>query len=96
MRLAVGVKSYKPETIRIPVHLDKLVDVPIEHPLRYHREVPFAHCHAQQRQYVRVAKGIPHHGVLAESLRNNSQLLISAPRKLWVVTHTRNITIATY
>ena len=31
-------KTYKIEPIRVPMRLDKLVDVPVFHPLRYHRE----------------------------------------------------------
>jgi len=41
------IKPYKIEPICISMHLDKLVDVPVDHPFRYHREVVLAHCHSQ-------------------------------------------------
>ena len=46
---ASRVEPYELEPIRIPMSFDKLVDVPIYHPLRCHREVASVHCHTQQR-----------------------------------------------
>ena len=71
----VGTKPYKLEPIRIPIPLDKLVDVPVCHPFGYHREVAIAHCHSQERGHIRMAKGFPQHNLVAEPLRDCGQLL---------------------
>ena len=44
----VEVEAYKFNPISIPASLDKLVDVPIFHPLRCHCEVVFTHHHSDQ------------------------------------------------
>jgi len=51
------------------MRLDKLIDVPIRHPLGYHRELGVTHCDSQQRQYIWMAEGIPRHNLLAEPLQ---------------------------
>ena len=67
-----SVKSYKLEPIRLSMHLDKLVDVPVCHPLRHHRELGITHRDSQQRQYIWMSKGIPRHYLLAEPLHGSA------------------------
>ena len=70
MQSAIETKPYKLEPIRIPMRLDKLVDVPVCHPFGYYCEVAIAHCHSQQREHVRMAEDIPQHNLYAEPLRD--------------------------
>ena len=60
--------TYKFEPIRIPMRLDELGDIPIDHPFRDHRKEIFPHRHSQQREYIRMAKGLPCYNFLAEHL----------------------------
>ena len=39
-----GKGPYKLKPILTPIFLDKFINVPILHPLRYHFEVPVVHC----------------------------------------------------
>ena len=48
--------------------LDKLVDVTVDHPFRYHRELVIAHRHSQQWKYVRVTETLPRDDFIAEPL----------------------------
>ena len=64
---------YKFKPIRIPIRLDKLVDVFVYHPFGYHCEAAVAHCHSQQREHVRVAEALPCYNLFAKSLHNHSQ-----------------------
>lgn len=48
-RLAIGLGPYELKPIHVLVLLDKLVYVPINHPLRYHREMAVVHYRPQQR-----------------------------------------------
>ena len=57
------------------MRLDELVDVPIRHPLRHHREMVIAHCHSQQWQHVRMTKSPPRHNLLTEPLHSQHQLV---------------------
>jgi len=63
-----GVRPYKFESIRIPMGLDELGDVPIDHPFRNHRKEVFTHRHSQQWEYIRMAEDLPCHNFLAEHL----------------------------
>jgi len=57
------------------MRLDKLVNVPIDHPVRHHREVRIVHCHSQQRKHVRVTEGSPGYNLLTKPLCNHNQLI---------------------
>ena len=70
MQYTAGTGPYKLERVCIPVSLDKLVDGPIDHPFRHHRELVVAHHHSQQWQYVLMAKGFPGEYFLTEPLRS--------------------------
>ena len=89
----VGVRPYELEPIRIPMCLDELDDITINHPFRDHRKEPFSHRHSQQWEHIRMAKGLPRHNFLAERLRghNNHQLFDTDFGKPRVVTHTRDL-----
>ena len=80
--MEVGVRPYKVESIHIPMYLDKLVDVAVDHPFRYHREMVIAHCHPQQWKNVRVAEALPCYNFLAEPLCNQSAPLDTLSRTL--------------
>ena len=67
--LSVGIKPYKLEPIHIPMHLDELINVPIDHPFRHHCELVIAHRHSQQWQHVLMVKGFPRHNLPAEPLQ---------------------------
>jgi len=54
------------------MRLDKLIDIPIRHPLGYHRELGVTHRDSQQLQYIWMAEGIPRHNLLAERLRGSA------------------------
>ena len=69
-----GATPYKIEPIYVPMGLGELVDVPILHPLRCHREVVLAHCHPQQWQHVWMAKGLPGHNLLTEPLQRSASV----------------------
>ena len=60
--------SYKIKLVRIPIGLDELVNVSVDHPFRRHRKMPVAHCHSQQWEYVWMAETFPRHHFLAEPL----------------------------
>jgi len=47
---------------------DKLADVTVDHPFRYHREMAVVHCHSQQWQHIRVTEALPCYDFLAEPL----------------------------
>jgi hypothetical protein len=70
--------------------LDELVDVPIYHPLRYHREMVGANCHTQQWQHVWMAKGPPCHNLLAEPLHQSVSSPTCVIRKVVQTTHACN------
>jgi len=64
----VGCSTYKLNTVHMLIPPDKLVDVPIFHPRRNHREPLVTHCHSDQRQNVRVPEVLPGYPLSAESL----------------------------
>jgi hypothetical protein len=70
--------------------LDELVDVPIYHPLRYHRELVGVHCHTQQWQHVRMAKSFPRHNFLAEFLHQSISSPTRVIREAVQITHACN------
>jgi len=57
------------------MRLDKLVDSPVDHPVRYHREVRIAHCRSQQWDHIWMAEGSPDYNFRAKTLRNHNQLI---------------------
>ena len=61
-------ETYKLQTIGIRIRLHKRVDVPLLHPLGYHHEPVPGNRYSQQRQYVRMTKGLPYHDPLAKFL----------------------------
>ena len=63
------MKTYQLESIRFPMRLNKLVDIPTDHPFRHHSKLVFAHCNTQKRQHIGMAKSIPCHNLFAEPLR---------------------------
>ena len=87
----MGVRSYKVKPIHIPVCLDELVDVSIDHPFRYHRKMPIAHCHAQQWKHILVAEAFPRHNFLAEPLCTDQSALSVHFREFRVMTHANNL-----
>jgi len=87
-------KTYERQSICPHTRLHKLVDVPIFHPVRNHRESILGNRHTQQWQHVRVMKVLPSYYFLTEplygiwSVRRHAQaeggpLLRSAPGRLW-------------
>ena len=72
MRPAVEVKPYELEPVCIPMCLDELIDVPIDHPFRDHCKEPLLHRHPQQREHVWMAEGLPCYNFFAERLRDHS------------------------
>ena len=51
------------------MRFDELIDIPIRHPFRYHRELGFfIRRNTHKRQHIWVPKGIPLHNLLAEHL----------------------------
>ena len=62
-------ETYKPKTVRIPVGLGELIDIPIDHPLRHHCKLVVVHHHSQQWQHILMAKSLPRDDFRAESLR---------------------------
>ena len=87
------MRPYKLKPIRIPMCLDELDDIPIDHPFRNHRKEPFSHRHSQQREYIRMVEGLPRYNFLAERLRGrvDHQLFDTHFGKPRVVTHTRDL-----
>ena len=69
MQYIAGTGPYKFETVYIPVSLDELVDGPIAHPFRHHRELVVTHHHSQQWQYVLMMKSFPGYYFPTEPLR---------------------------
>jgi len=63
------MEPYKLKPIRTPMRPGELVDVPIDHPFRYHRELVITHRHSQQWQNVLMVKGFPRYNLLAEPLQ---------------------------
>ena len=63
---------YKLEPIHASMLLDKLFNVPVTHPLRYHCKAPAAHRHSQQWEHVWMAETSPRHDLLAKSLCNQN------------------------
>ena len=61
--------TYKLEPIHIPISLGEFLNIPTNHPLRNHRKMAVAHYHSQQRQHVRMTKGLPGHNLLAKPLQ---------------------------
>jgi len=74
--VSAGVRTYKFKPVRIPMGLDELGDIPIDHPFRDHRKEPFPHRHSQQWEHIRMAEALPRYNFLAERLRDrgNHQL----------------------
>jgi len=68
--VSVGVRTHKFKPICIPMGLDELGDIPIDHPFRDHRKEPFPHRHSQQREHIRMAQALPRYNFLAERLRD--------------------------
>jgi len=68
--VSAGVRTYKFKPVCIPMGLDELGDIPIDHPFRDHRKEPFPQRHSQQREHIRMAEGLPCHNFLAEHLRD--------------------------
>ena len=56
------------------MYLDKLVDVPVGHPFRDHRENLFVHLYPQQREHIGMAEAFPCYNFLAEPLHDHNQL----------------------
>ena len=56
--------------IQAPVgmNLDKLVGIPIVHPLRYRCELILSRGDTYQRQDIQMVKGLPNHNPLVEPL----------------------------
>ena len=71
-RVSVEARPYKLEPICLPMCLDELDDIPIDHPFRNHREESFPHRHSQQRKHIRMLEALPRHNFLAERLRDHS------------------------
>jgi len=67
-----GSRPYKLEPIHIPMCLNELLDIPIDHPFRNHREEPFPHCHSQKREHIRMVEGSPCYNFLAEHLHDHN------------------------
>jgi len=87
-----GRKTYKIESICILVCSHELVDVPVWHPLRHHRELSLRHDHSQQRQHVRMTKSLPRYELSAEPLQGlqstrRQELRLAAP----TATHAGNL-----
>ena len=53
----------------VSLRLKELVDVPVGHPLRCHRELVIAHSYSQQWQHISMTKGFPSHNLLAKFLQ---------------------------
>jgi len=62
------VMAYEFNAVNIPIPLDKLVDIPIIHPLGNQSEPIFAHCHSEERQDVRMPEVFPRDTFSTESL----------------------------
>ena len=77
MESVVEVEPYKFKPIRIPMCLDELDDISIDHPFRNHRKDLCPHRHSQQREHIRMAEGLPCDNFLAESLRDHKNHQIS-------------------
>jgi hypothetical protein len=61
-------KAHKLQPIRIGILLQKIVDVSIVHPLRYHDKPILGHRHTQQGQHIRMTKGPPRHNLSTKPL----------------------------
>ena len=48
--------------------LDKVADVSIHHPVRYHGKLVPGHHHSDERQDIWMMEGLPHYDLLAELL----------------------------
>ena len=68
------------------MRFDELVDVPIVHPLRCHRELTGAHRHSQERQHVPMAKSPPHYNLLTEHLRHDQLAIADLGWSDWSLT----------
>jgi len=66
-------KPYRLKPIHIPMRLDKLIDVSIGHPFRYHCKVAITHCHSQQWEDIWMVEAFPHYNLLVEHLYNCSR-----------------------
>ena len=64
-----SVTTYELGTIYMPIPLDKVVDIPILHPLRNHRKPVLIQCHAKQWQDVGMPEVFPGNSLSTESLR---------------------------
>jgi len=69
--VSVGARPYKLEPIRLPMCLNKLDNISIDHPFRNHRKEPFPHRHSQQREHIRMVEALPRYNFLAERLRDH-------------------------
>ena len=69
--VSAGARPYKLEPICLPMCLDELDNISIDHPFRNHRKEPFPHRHSQQREYIRMVEALPRHNLLAERLRDH-------------------------
>ena len=67
-----GMTPYEFERICFPVGLDELVNIPINHPFRYHREFVFVRCNTQERQHIWMTKSVPGYNLLAKHLRGSA------------------------
>ena len=69
--ISVGVRPYKLEPVRIPMCLDELNDISIDHPFRNHCKESFPHRHSQQREHIRMAEAPQRYNFLAERLHSH-------------------------
>ena len=76
-------ESYKLKTVRVPMRLDELGDIPIGHPFRHHYKLVVPHHHSQQWQRVLMMKSFPGHGLLAEPLRGWHQPVSTSSLRNW-------------
>ena len=67
----VGVGSYKLERICLWVRFDEFIDIPTQHPFRYHRKQVFICRNTQEGKYVWMMKSVPCQDFLAETLRGS-------------------------
>ena len=66
--VSVGARPYELEPIRLPMCLDEIDNITIDHPFRNHRKEPFPHRHSQQREHIRMVEALPCYNFLAERL----------------------------
>ena len=61
-------KAYQLQPVYTRILLDKAVDIPICHPVRYHCEAGLRHCYPDQRKDIRMPEGFPPNSLLTEPL----------------------------